>query len=64
MNTNIVTGTDLMSIKGFNNLEQVESFFVKHGIKPFYSPNGHPFVMVETLTNAQRTELEFTNEVT
>ena len=27
MNTNIVTGTDLMSIKGFNNLEQVVSFF-------------------------------------
>ena len=51
-----------MSIHGFKNLEQVEEFFVKYGIRPFYSPSGHPFVMVDTLTEAQRAELKFNNE--
>ena len=59
MNQNIITADDLMSIHGFKNLDQVESFFVKYGIRPFYSPSGHPFVMVDTLTEAQRTELKF-----
>jgi hypothetical protein len=62
MNQNIITANDLMAIHGFKSLEQVDSFFVKYGIRPFYSPSGHPFVMVDTLTEAQRAELKFENE--
>ena len=62
MNSNIVTGADIMSIDGFESLDQVERFFVEYGIRPFYSPSGHPFVMVDILTEAQRDELKFENE--
>jgi len=62
LNYNIVTANDLMAIHGFKSLKQVEEFFVKYGIRPFYSPSGHPFVMVDTLTEAIKQELNFRNE--
>ncbi len=61
MDERIVTASDFLEIDGFDNIEQVDEFFVRYGLKPITPPDGEKYVTVDMLNDASKRPLKTNN---